>query len=1044
MFGVHGHCYLDTVRYQCVNCSKSFRATNVESLSLDTTGGVRATFGIHLLKRCAVDDELYAFVTSSSMTATAKLHKTLQDLYMKRYTSLLLQYLQLLQQAKQLNKQTRQTPQSILQSFLVTVGEAQQPTNPTSALQHQQLRKKRMDLKKSNRKMLDADRKRKRDIPLREISGIGVSKRQKFERAGISSSAQLLFVYEARHTQPRAFHAVCQEFQDRQGPTIVMRYANKVLAQKEALNKAFNVLEQQVQQLEGEVQQLSDSVETHSSTSDETQPASSELPATSNNETTTFEALPFGKFDDPGRYRGRFFSKYYIESVQQSHFRDRKPGMVHRMLNLGGFVLSLDFCYGPATRIRVYANGKPFTPWKGMATILNEDNMVIWWAFLEGSESIDEIAPSLRKLKLRLDRVQGLDQLKVIYVDNCCDVRAKLQAIFGPNVLVKLDIYHWQARWDAIILDKDGERYAVFRGLMSRAVLEVAPAEFEEKKNVLLQKLKRQPTVKEVRKLCKKKTPPAEQIEKSVRAIVEYFLLEDARTVASASTSTPTGTPDTSEALPQPKLFFKGQNMVRDTLRKQLRHVCCMCDPPGVNLYRTTTSGKTNCCRGSNSNEICNRFINREVLPYGIVSVQRADRCCWTLFDGWNANANVRRRGAVDYHTTNTEALALANSLSNQLELPLEFPDVSLPSDTPPASEMPHQMGFEMSGGELLLGDASEDNGDDEGDEDDLEPLEVAPQDNTGGDDDSISDEPPEVQQEADRIHQLITAVYTADVSQNETSLQTFTRLTNNNPWLPFTDKSDNISKEERRLFHEMSHNYNRHARPSATSGYKAFRDAWNAEAGRRYLARLAGEEDVTMIFRKSVDQLRLFFDRVEEQKALARSADQRDNDAELRGVNRILRDARNQLSEPGAENVGPLQYPQGAGHRFTPLGAPLTLNTRIAFPHGCMPAAATNTAPSAAPFNPLLLSKQIVPAVRAKISFRSICKKCGRLRKAHPDGNRGIGVNCPFPTCARCHQLQMMHVGGRMGTSCGAPKSYQTDAYDSALDSLKRKQTVN
>lgn len=36
----------------------------------------------------------------------------------------------------------------------------------------------------------------------------------------------------------------------------------------------------------------------------------------------------------------------------------------------------------------------------------------------------------------------------------------------------------------------------------------------------LLQKLKQQPTMKEVRKLCKKKTPPPDQIEKSVWSIV--------------------------------------------------------------------------------------------------------------------------------------------------------------------------------------------------------------------------------------------------------------------------------------------------------------------------------------------------------------------------------------------------------------------------------------------------------------------------------------------------------------------------------------------
>ena len=37
--------------------------------------------------------------------------------------------------------------------------------------------------------------------------------------------------------------------------------------------------------------------------------------------------------------------------------------------------------------------------------------------------------------------------MRVIYVNNCCLVCAKLQRIFGEHVLVKLDLFHWLARW---------------------------------------------------------------------------------------------------------------------------------------------------------------------------------------------------------------------------------------------------------------------------------------------------------------------------------------------------------------------------------------------------------------------------------------------------------------------------------------------------------------------------------------------------------------------------------------------------------------------
>ena len=35
LFGLTGHCYLDTIRYKCACCEKSFRATNMDSMSLD-------------------------------------------------------------------------------------------------------------------------------------------------------------------------------------------------------------------------------------------------------------------------------------------------------------------------------------------------------------------------------------------------------------------------------------------------------------------------------------------------------------------------------------------------------------------------------------------------------------------------------------------------------------------------------------------------------------------------------------------------------------------------------------------------------------------------------------------------------------------------------------------------------------------------------------------------------------------------------------------------------------------------------------------------
>ena len=202
------------------------------------------------------------------------------------------------------------------------------------------------------------------------------------------------------------------------------------------------------------------------------------------------------------------------------------------MSSLGAEVLKIDFQYKSAARVKVYVDGRPFSPWNAMAEILNEYAMTVWWGFIKGAESFSEIEEHLQGLKRRLDRIQGPEKLKVIYVDNCCNVRRKLQSIFGAHVLVKLDIYHWLARWDDAIRDKKSERYPVFKSLMSRAVLQPSQDEYQSKANELQQKLGRTPTVKEILKACNKATPPQQDIHQSSRAIIEYFLLEDARIVA--------------------------------------------------------------------------------------------------------------------------------------------------------------------------------------------------------------------------------------------------------------------------------------------------------------------------------------------------------------------------------------------------------------------------------------------------------------------------------------------------------------------------------
>jgi len=68
------------------------------------------------------------------------------------------------------------------------------------------------------------------------------------------------------------------------------------------------------------------------------------------------------------------------------------------------------------------------------------------------------------KLLNKRNELNGV-KTKVVWVDNCCTVSAKLQKVI-PGVLVKLDCFHWQKRWDVVFVDIKSEKTTVFRCLM--------------------------------------------------------------------------------------------------------------------------------------------------------------------------------------------------------------------------------------------------------------------------------------------------------------------------------------------------------------------------------------------------------------------------------------------------------------------------------------------------------------------------------------------------------------------------------------------------
>ena len=101
--------------------------------------------------------------------------------------------------------------------------------------------------------------------------------------------------------------------------------------------------------------------------------------------------------------------------------------------------IRLDHTFKVASNIGyLREGGKWVTQYGSVLFVLNEIGQVVTWQ-LTNSTSFNEIDKILFDLR---DRVEVDGSQLTVYVDNCCQVRSKLQKVFGMNTLVKLDLLH--------------------------------------------------------------------------------------------------------------------------------------------------------------------------------------------------------------------------------------------------------------------------------------------------------------------------------------------------------------------------------------------------------------------------------------------------------------------------------------------------------------------------------------------------------------------------------------------------------------------------
>jgi hypothetical protein len=166
---------------------------------------------------------------------------------------------------------------------------------------------------------------------------------------------------------------------------------------------------------------------------------------------------------------------------------------------------------------------------------------------------------------------------------------------------VKLDPFHWLKRWNDLLVDPKSAQAGIFRGLMSRALFNITPHEYERAKQKMRSKKKREPTGKEILREANSVIPDPETLRSNITAVFQYIQTKDNDTMRCLATQR------AEETSPRPKLFMKSWK-VQDIVRNQLVHMDkgCLTDPTVdlVNIFRRNpVTDITYVARGTNTNE---------------------------------------------------------------------------------------------------------------------------------------------------------------------------------------------------------------------------------------------------------------------------------------------------------------------------------------------------------------------------------------------------------------------------------------------------------
>jgi hypothetical protein len=223
------------------------------------------------------------------------------------------------------------------------------------------------------------------------------------------------------------------------------------------------------------------------------------------------------------------------------------------------------------------------------------------------SESMGSLQVMADGLINRFSRA-GVTPPVLLYTDReCCSTQeggSKLQLLFSAweNLLVRLDIFHFMRRLAVGVTSESHPLYSVFMASLSRCIFEWDQQDLESlyaaKKSELVGNGVKNPSSEAVRSAVGKKEL-AQHCRRRTRGVETTESLLDSLFTTMATATDVLGVP----------LF--SEEMVTEIWPEQRRHIPCIQDPPGIQLYtevrQINKGGKSlpvyRCARGTTSLE---------------------------------------------------------------------------------------------------------------------------------------------------------------------------------------------------------------------------------------------------------------------------------------------------------------------------------------------------------------------------------------------------------------------------------------------------------